>query len=90
MKANFLKYFIAGFGMLLLIACEEQALPALTASQREMIDTIYLQKVAVLRPQLDSICEADFAVNVQKAVDSLIKIRKEEEARLRDRFLQPK
>ncbi len=74
--------------LLLLLACSEEPLPALTASQREMIDTLYLRKVAVLRPQLDSACNANFAANVQRAVDSLIKVRKEEEARLRKRMLE--
>lgn len=73
---------------LLLLGCGEEQLPALTASQREMIDTLYLRKVGVLRPQLDSACEANFAANVQRAVDSLIRVRKAEEARLRERILE--
>lgn len=88
MKVNWLKYGLISGVLLLLIACEEGPPPALTSSQREMIDTLYLRKVEVLRPQLDSICDANFAANVQQAVDSLVKVRKEEEARLRERILQ--
>lgn len=88
MKGNWLKYAIVSMVLLSLVACEEGPPPALTSSQREMIDTLYLRKVAVLRPKLDSICDANFAQNVQRAVDSLIRVRKEEEARLRERILQ--
>lgn len=88
MKANFFKYLMLSSIFLWSTACEEQPPPALTSSQREMIDTLYLRKVAVLRPQLDSACDANFAADLQKAVDSLMKIRREEEARLRERLLQ--
>ncbi|MFN7115827.1 MAG: hypothetical protein ACK4TA_03455 [Saprospiraceae bacterium] len=83
--------YLAFLALFLLFACGnngEESLPALTASQREMIDTLYLRRVAVLRPQMDSTCDANFAANVQRAVDSLMKIRREEEARLRQRVLQ--
>lgn len=85
----FLKYLLIVGSFLIGFACEEQPPPSLTSTQRELIDTLYLQKIEGLRLQLDSICDADFAVNVQKAVDSLLVVRKEEEARLRQRILQP-
>lgn len=69
-------------------SCDSGPPPAFTTAQRELMDTIYLQKVSILRPQLDSSCEANFSINVQKAVDSLIKVRKEEEARLRARTIE--
>lgn len=89
MKTKFLKYGLTGFVLLLLVACgEDEPPPALTSTEREMIDTLYLRRITVLRPQLDSLCNADFAANVQRAVDSLIKVRKAEEVRLRQRILQ--
>lgn len=78
-----LKLIVLGFtAFLLLPACEEQPLPALTFRQRELADTLYLEKVSVLRPQWDSICDARFDSLVAVAVDSLIQVRKAEEARL--------
>ncbi|MBK7869952.1 MAG: hypothetical protein IPJ74_04305 [Saprospiraceae bacterium] len=71
-----------------LAACEEQPLPDLTFQQRELADTLYLEKISVLRPQWDSICDAQFDSLVRAAVDSLILVRKEEEARLRARIQQ--
>ena len=87
-RIAFLKLGLISSIAMFLFACEEQPLPALTGSQREMIDTFYLQRVEVLRPKLDSICNANFDANVKRAVDSLIKVRKEEEARLRERILR--
>lgn len=84
-----LKYLLLAGSFLVGFACEEQPPPSLTSTQREMIDTLYLQKIEGIRTRLDSICDADFAVNVQKAVDSLLLVRKEEEARLRQRLFQP-
>lgn len=82
-----LKLIVLGFtAFLLLPACEEQPLPALTFRQRELADTLYLEKVSVLRPQWDSICDARFDSLVAVAVDSLIQVRKAEEARLRARI----
>lgn len=75
----------------LMFACgkqKEEPLPSLTYQQREIVDTLYMEQVAELRPILDSICEAEHAGRVARAVDSLIKVRKEEEARLRARILQ--
>jgi hypothetical protein len=84
---NILKYALI-CSILIWSGCEEQPPPSLTNSQRELIDTLYLREISVIRPQLDSTCDANFAANVQLAVDSLIKVRREEEARLRERILQ--
>lgn len=89
MKTTLFKYGLVGIVLVLLVACgEEEPPPALTSNEREMIDTIYMRRISVLRPQLDSLCNANFAINVQRAVDSLIRVRKAEEARLRARILQ--
>ncbi len=76
---------------LLLAACgerQEDPLPALTYRQREIVDTLYLERVTTLRPMLDSICEAEHEARVARAVDSLLQVRMAEEARLRARIFQ--
>ncbi|MDX1940164.1 MAG: hypothetical protein SFU99_06400 [Saprospiraceae bacterium] len=71
-----------------LAACQEQPLPELTFQQRELADTLYLEKISVLRPQWDSLCDMRFDSLVRVAVDSLIQVRKGEEAELRARIQQ--
>ncbi len=89
MKNRLLTTLIAGSALLLLVlACEERPLPSLTYRQRELADTVYLERIGVLRPQLDSLCDARFDSLVQVAVDSLIRVRRTEEARLRARVRQ--
>lgn len=88
MKNRLLTTLIAGSALLLVIACEERPLPSLTYRQRELADTVYLERIGVLRPQLDSLCDARFDSLVQVAVDSLIRVRRTEEARLRARVRQ--
>ena len=58
----------------------------LTSAERVRVDTIVQQRMEVLRPQMDSLCDANFDQWVLEAVDSIIQIRKEEEARLRARI----
>ncbi len=71
-------------------ACQkhEEKLPELTFRQRELADTLYLQRINVLRPLWDSLCTTHHDSLVQVAVDSLIRVRKAEEARLRARIQQ--
>lgn len=66
--------------------CTEEPPPTLLGKDRELIDTLYLQEVQVLRPQLDSLCEAIFEEEVARSVDSMVAIRRQEEARLRERI----
>lgn len=73
--------------VLCLASCDEGPPPTFTASQREWIDTLYLQRVSILRPRLDSACEANFNIEVLRIADSLVKVRKAEEAELRKRAL---
>ena len=67
-------------------ACTEDPPPALSPRDRAMIDTLYSRQVRLLRPQLDSLCDAMFAGEVQRAVDSIIKVRRAEEEQLRRRI----
>ena len=60
----------------------------LTAAERARIDTLYTAKIDSIRPYLDSLCEANFASELEVAVDSIIQQRKLEEERLRARYEQ--
>lgn len=80
---------LLGFGLVLSIAlgsCTEPPPVSLSAEDRAQIDTIYAERVQVLRTQLDSQCEARFEASVQRAVDSMLPIRRAEEERLRQRM----
>ena len=70
---------------LLLNGCTEPAPVSLSSEDRAIVDTLYSQQVQVLRPQLDSLCEAIFDEEVRKAVDSMLVVRRAEEERLRGR-----
>lgn len=69
------------------VSCDDGPPPAFTSAQREWIDTLYLRRVSALRPRLDSICEANFNTNVLRLADSLVQVRRAEEAALRKRAL---
>ena len=69
----------------LLYSCTEPAPISLSAEDRELVDTLYSRKVQVLRPRLDSLCEAIFDEEVQQAVDSMLVVRRTEEEQLRRR-----
>ena len=57
----------------------------LTARERTRIDTIYSERLDSLRPIWDSLCDERWQGMVDRAVDSIIQERLEEEARLRAR-----
>ncbi len=85
-----MKNFAIGLVLFFLIAgCKESPPPAFTSRQREWMDTLYLERVSGLRERLDSTCDANYSQLLQHAVDSLIRVRKEEEAKLRARIVQP-
>ena len=67
-------------------SCTEEPPPYLSAKDRELIDTLYIRELRVLRPQLDSLCEARFDEEVERKVDSMLEVRRAEEARLRERI----
>lgn len=58
----------------------------MSSIHRDKADTIYLDKIAGLRDSLDSACLANFEMEVQKAMDSIIEIRKIEEQKIRLRI----
>lgn len=51
-----------------------------------MIDTLYAQRIDSLRKVWDSLCTSRHDSLVRVATDSIIRIRREEEARLRARI----
>lgn len=85
-----MKTFVTGLILFFFIAgCKEPPPPAFTSRQRELMDTLYLARVSGLRERLDSVCDTNYNQLLQQAVDSLIRVRKEEEAKLRARIIQP-
>lgn len=76
---------------LLFGACNkpEEVRIKLTSRERALIDTMYLERVQGLRPLWDSACLATHDSLLQIAVDSIIKVRREEEVKLRSRIVLP-
>lgn len=70
---------------LVLTGCTDNPPLSLSPEDRTLMDTLYSREVRVLRPRLDSLCDSLFAAEVPKVVDSLLNIRRQEEARLRQR-----
>lgn len=73
----------------LLPACgggEEKVDYRLTSKERRKVDTLVAAEVRVLRPLMDSLCDANFAEMVDAATDSIVQLRLEEELRLRNRI----
>ena len=65
---------------------KKQAKVRLTSAERVKVDTLYTREVRVLRPYLDSLCDANFDKMVTNAVDSLLEVRRQEEIQLRKRI----
>ncbi|MCB0562043.1 MAG: hypothetical protein H6573_08225 [Lewinellaceae bacterium] len=72
----------------LLMGCEppEEAPIRLTSRERIRIDTLANQQIDSLRIKMDSICEHIYQDLLSRAVDSLVKVRKMEEDKLRARI----
>jgi hypothetical protein len=61
----------------------------LTSRERALIDTMYLERVQELRPEWDSLCLATHDSLLEIVLDSIIKVRRAEEAKLRSRIALP-
>lgn len=72
-------------------ACKkrEEVRIKLTSRERALIDTMYLERVQKLRPMWDSICASKHDSLLEIALDSIIRVRREEEVRLRSRIVLP-
>ena len=68
---------------------QDQIRIKLTSRERSLIDTMYLERVNQLRPEWDSICLAAHDSLLEIVLDSIIKVRREEEVRLRSRIVLP-
>lgn len=71
---------------LLLQACGEPPPIKLKPDEIRWVDTLFLREIEDLKPELDSLCEMNFDERVAQAVDSIVKVRKLEEAKLRARI----
>lgn len=67
---------------------QEQPQLRLTSTERVKVDTLFTQQIKAFRAHLDSLCDANREELIQLAVDSIIKVRREEERRLRARILR--
>lgn len=75
------------FLALFLSSCGSSDIPIeMNRFHRDQSDTLYLIAIKGLRDSLDSMCMINFEVNVQVALDSILKVRKEEEKKLRERI----
>ena len=71
---------------LLPVACTEEPPLSLAGEDREIVDTLYSRRVPALREELDSLCDALFERKLQATVDSMLEVRRAEEAALRRRI----
>ncbi|MEQ8703890.1 MAG: hypothetical protein RIC19_08210 [Phaeodactylibacter sp.] len=74
-------------GVLLWAGCESQETGIrLTSSERIRIDSLAKQQIDSLVPLLDSLCTTNKEAIVQRALDSIIELRQQEEQTLRQRI----
>ena len=90
-KSIFKAYSKVSISLLILFifqlsACQEKPPLKLTSSQRDQLDTLYAQAVGPLAEELDSICEQMFATRLDNMVDSLLKVRQQQEDNLRQKY----
>jgi hypothetical protein len=69
------------------LGCAEEPPPRLTGYHLQKVDTLYRAGIDSLAPILDSTCAAQHDDRLQQIVDSLIRIRKAEEQKMRERLL---
>lgn len=69
-------------------ACQEDAPLKLTAAQRDQLDTLFTAQVQDLNAELDSLCEKRYAEELDAVVDSILRLRKAQEAALRKKYQQ--
>lgn len=68
------------------VSCSEPTVTTLSLAQKNKADTLYLEIVKTLRPELDSLCKISFEENVTKALDSILADWKNEELKMRERL----
>jgi hypothetical protein len=70
----------------LFVACEEPPPLRLTSRQRERVDSLYVDAVKGLNQEMDSLCSLRYETELPLMVDSLVQVRRSEEARLRKKY----
>jgi len=72
-KNHFVLYaaVLFAFFFLLTTSCEPEA-PRIRSAERKIIDSLYNKKVAILKVELDSMCQLTFDKRVDQAVDSIM------------------
>lgn len=83
-----LRLFIALLPLLGATGCQQEENIRLTSRERIQIDTLSSKQIDSLRPYMDSICATSYQGLVKQALDSLLQVRRAEEAKLRTRILQ--
>lgn len=82
----FKKYLVFYFTLALFCgACTASSDDKLSVTERQMVDTLYTNRVKELRPLLDSICEVQQDSLVARVADSLIQVRMAEIDRIMNR-----
>ncbi len=71
-------------------SCREKPPLKLTTRQWARVDTIFTDQLPALRQELDSLCELNYDARLQEAVDSILAVRRREEAELRKRIPRKK
>jgi hypothetical protein len=67
-------------------SCTDDAPSRLSSSQIEALDSLVAAQMPLVRVEQDSLCATDFGERLRHLVDSLLIVRREEEARLRQRI----
>ena len=68
------------------LACTDPPPPALSSSDRRLIDSLYRDTAAIKRVELDSLCVLHQPALVRQLTDSLLDARLEERARQLERL----
>ena len=67
-------------------SCSEPPPLRLTSRQKERVDSLYVDSVKVLNREMDSLCDVRFETELSQMIDSLIQLRLQEEALLRQKY----
>lgn len=80
--------FLLLLGLFSFPSCTERPPDKLTSRQRTQVDTVFSKIVADLRAETDSLCDVMMETKLQATVDSILQVRREEEMRIRRRFMK--
>ena len=82
------KLVLFAFILFSLGACTEPPPPMLTSKDRNIVDSLSKLKAKELKPFYDSLCDATFDQEVEKAIDSIMRVRLVEIAKQKERIKQ--